>query len=47
MLAQAEAIATNWLDYFLNGNSTARSYFFGTGCGLCVQAEWTVTTNIQ
>jgi dienelactone hydrolase len=47
MLAQAEAITTNWLDYFLNGNSTAASYFFGSGCGLCVQPEWTVTTNIQ
>jgi len=47
MLAQAEKLTINWLDYWLNGNTTAGRYFFGNGCGLCVQPDWTVKTSMD
>ena len=38
MLAQAEKLTINWLDYLLSDNNkTAGRYFFGHGCGLCAQ----------
>jgi len=47
MLAQAERLAVNWLDYWLNGNAVAGRYFFGPGCGLCTQPDWTVKTSMD
>ena len=47
MLAQAEKLVVNWLDYILNGNVYAGRYYFGNDCGLCVQPEWTVKSNMD
>jgi predicted alpha/beta-hydrolase family hydrolase len=47
MLAQAEKLIVNWLDYWLVGNTAAGRYFFGFNCGLCVQPDWSVKTNMD
>jgi hypothetical protein len=47
MLAQAERLTINWLDYWLNGNTTAGRYFFGPGCGLCAHPDWAVQTSMD
>jgi hypothetical protein len=47
MLAQAEKLVVNWLDYILNGSLTAGRYYFGNDCGLCVQPEWFVQSNMD
>jgi dienelactone hydrolase len=47
MLAQAEKLIINWLDYLLNDNKTAGRYFFGNSCGLCVQPDYSVRTNMD
>lgn len=33
--------ATAWFRYFLMGDTTAQSLFYGTSCGLCTNAAWT------
>jgi len=47
LLAQAEQLIVNWLDYFLNGNVVAGRYFFGFNCGLCKHPDYSVKTNMD
>lgn len=47
MLAQAERLFVNWLHYMFAGDKTAGRYFFGHGCGLCANADWSVKTNMD
>ena len=47
MLAQAERLTINWLDYWLNGNRTAGRHLFGPTCGLCAQGDWIIQTSMD
>lgn len=42
MADQGVKLLTNWFDYTLNGNQTAKNYFVGENCGLCVHPDWKV-----
>lgn len=35
-------IAPHWLNFIFYGHAADRSFFLGTGCGLCTRPEWTV-----
>ncbi|WP_431878632.1 hypothetical protein [Amycolatopsis sacchari] len=41
---EAVRVLVNWLDFTLNGDRSARSYFLGQDCGLCTSPGWTVST---
>jgi predicted alpha/beta-hydrolase family hydrolase len=43
ILEETVEILVNWLDYTVNGNDSARSYFTGD-CGLCDVPGWSVQT---
>jgi dienelactone hydrolase len=39
---QGSTLAVQWLDYTLNGNTDAASYFLDENCGLCTEPYWTI-----
>jgi hypothetical protein len=38
-------LITAWLRYWVNGDDSAKSFFWGSSCKICTDSNWVVTRN--